>query len=83
MCVIHTYLLEDEQRPKTRSCRKDLKRHVCFNKPILYEVCIGICMYGYRIETVKTFTAEATSLKFTYILYVFETFLKVVEMITS
>ena len=34
-------------------------------------------------EMVKTFKAEATSLKFTYIPYVFETFLQVVEMITS
>ena len=37
----------------------------------------------YRNEKVNTFTAEATSLKFTYTLYVFETFLRVVEMITT
>ena len=52
-----------------------------FNKPILREVCIGICMSEYRNRMVKNFTAEATSLKFTYIPYVFETFLQVVEMI--
>ena len=71
----------------TFSClKKVLKRHVCFNKPILYEVycCIDICMSEYsRTEMVKTFTAEATSLKVTFTSYVFETFLQVVEMITS
>ena len=50
---------------------------------MLYEVCIGICASEYRNEIVKTFTAETTSLKFTYIPYVLETFLQVVEMITS
>ena len=45
-------------------------------------VC-GSCMSEYRNEMVKTFTAEATSLKFTYIPYVFETFLQVVEIITT
>ena len=42
-----------------------------------------IVVFVYRIETVKIATAEATSLKFTYTPYVFETFLQVVEMITS
>ena len=45
-------------------------------------VCIGICMSEYRDEMVKTCTAEATSLKITYIPYVFETFLQVVALIS-
>ena len=41
-------------------------------------------MSDYRDEMVKTFTAEATSLKIIYIIpYVFETFLQVVEMIST
>ena len=39
--------------------------------PQLYEICIGICMSEYRNEMVKTFIAEATSLKFKYTAYVF------------
>ena len=40
-------------------------------------------MSEYMNEMVKTFTAEATSLKFTYTPYVFRTFMQVVEMISS
>ena len=43
------------------------------------DVLVFACM---NIGTIW-FTAEATSLKFTYTPYVFETFLQVVGMITS
>ena len=55
----HAYLLEDEQiEIKALSMQKRFKCHVYFNKPILYEVCTGICMSEYRNEIVKTFTVK-------------------------
>ena len=47
-------------------------------KYVLIFVCLNI-----GTKWVKTFTAEATSLKCTYTSYVFYTFLQGVEMITS
>ena len=82
-----TQHIDKEQSKTKHEAPRSVNYRATQNKNIgttaLERIGIGICMSEHRNEMVKTFPAEATSLKFTYIQYGFETFLQVVEIITS